>query len=161
MKSRFFTLLAMGVSALACAVALWVSSVPPTRAANLNTPGSACRSIDEDENFFINHVGIQNITNAPFTVTCHIVSGTPVPAFSLATFYIDGTNPPGMKTSCSVVSYSLGGFLLGSTSFANNTEARYDALLTLPASAVPYSAYVAAVCILPPGGMLRGISIIQ
>ncbi len=144
------------------ALALLTAIGPAARAVNINTHGTACQpgSGSQAADFNYSQGGIVNAATGNRVVLCPVTRSPLPPTFAQATFYIDGTNPPGASTTCSLVSYDYTGVLLGSSNFTTSL-ATFDQLVNLtPAQATTY-AYVSLFCSVPPQGTLLGVTSVQ
>lgn len=133
---------------------------PNADATNINTHGAACQNYFPSQvgDMDYNPSGLKNVNSAPRSVVCPI-SRSPLPSGN-ASFYVDGSNPSGSSTTCTISSYNFNGTFLGSSTFTDSA-ANFDHLVSLPAAQVPTFAYVSALCTLPASGMLRGITALQ
>lgn len=171
MKSR--PIISLG---LILGVGLCGSPVAPTHAANINVHGASCQisgisgGIKHDDLVHTASFGTAVTALPPDVqwrwVVCSVPRSPLLSGATSASFYVDGFNlkvsDPNTSTECVLLAINFNGVVLASVGFTA-TEARYDQLLTLPASALPMWAYTALECKLPitGNGALLGVTSLQ
>jgi hypothetical protein len=162
MKSRLVKLIG-----IILAVAL-AGVQPQSTYANVNIHGSSCQpgtgwglsdiGINEP-GFYYSRTGPQNTY---IEVVCNLPhSPPPTAATSPLAIYVDGddNNATGQPVFCGLFSRDWTGTFLGSVETSRSSQS-FELYLSLPAAQVPYWAYTSVVCYLPPGGTLRGITLL-
>ncbi|HKE95404.1 MAG TPA: hypothetical protein VKB34_13915 [Povalibacter sp.] len=148
-------------SAMAMCVVFLGSAVTPARAVNINFNASQCvatsQAIGVKPDLRPFPIGLLNATVADSVAVVCSIPRSPLQSNIPAGFYIDGD---GAGTSCTLYVYNYTGDFLGGVSFTNSA-AKYDAYLSLPFQQVPFYAYTALWCYLPPSGILRGVTSLQ
>lgn len=142
-----------------------VASISSAGATNINSHGTICHHYNASQSADIDFVtsGTYNISSSSRSVIC------PVPRAPLASgatsggFYIDGYNPTGKTTSCTLYSYNFNGSYLGSSSFSITTAGSFDKYVSLTSDQLSYFAYTSVLCTLPDSSSAKiyGITAIQ
>jgi hypothetical protein len=147
---------------MAAAVALLPCLVTPVYADQINTPGSDCQQAitGVGKLIYLSNGGARFVADPGFTSTRMVC---PIPRTPLAAgtadriFYIDGNNPAGGTTSCTITVYDYLG--TAKDSFPNSSSANpYDMPFVIPAASLSQYDYVIALCSVPNGGTLRGVA---
>jgi hypothetical protein len=142
-----------------CAVGLF-GLAPNASAANLNTHGAVCQPYIQTETLDYNSFGVRNLSGGDRTAVCPMVRSPLASTGSSGGFYVDGANPVGGTTHCTLSSHDFTGDFLGSQTFSDSSD-QFSRFLSLPEWQVPTYAYVAVVCTMPDGGILHGVTAIQ
>jgi len=139
MKSRLISLFA-----LAAIVMLAWSPASQVQAANITIKGGTCHALQfmptpvpEPLHF---PTGDRN-----YAVVCDVPREPLAIGAAVGGFYVDGTNFPGLSTTCSIESFNYTGFFLGLQVFTDSATT-FDHFVSLPASQLGTWAYVELNC---------------
>jgi hypothetical protein len=135
---------------------------PRSYAVNINTSAVNCDELNlptaQSTTIFHFLTSIRNNSTDNKAIIC-AVPRSPLTSASSG-FFIDGQNPNGAGTGCSVVVTNFNGAPLGLKSFFNEQPV-FDQFLAFNSTEMPTFAYISVFCELPPGGVLRGITAVQ
>jgi hypothetical protein len=141
-------------------------------AGEITVAGAVCRSFHPAAagNLDFQPSGVLNVSplinDPPIPVVCSI----PRPAGTAGVapmFYVDGQNNPGTCTSCTITIYHFFGTLAASQSFTTCNTATgplsWDHPVTFSSSAAAISPddYASALCTIPTGGVIYGVTEFQ
>jgi hypothetical protein len=149
------------------AAALSVGFVAPAVAVDINFGPHDCQPVSftaPSQQYPLTYAtnGVTNGgTGTNYMIACNIPRSPLGAGMTAGSFYIDGDNPPGLFTVCSILSWDFTGAFLGGVGVDMQAPGAYDKLVTLPASQLGMWAYPFIICTLPPGGTLRGVTSIQ
>ena len=153
MKSRLISLFA-----LAAIVMLAWSPASQVQAANITIKGGTCHALQfmptpVPEPLHFSSGGIGNPTTSDsnptgdrnYAVVCDVPREPLAIGAAVGGFYVDGTNFPGLSTTCSIESFNYTGFFLGLQVFTDSATT-FDHFVSLPASQLGTWAYVELNC---------------
>lgn len=158
---RFESTRILALSAVAAAALVGLAS--KSEAANVNVSGSICTEFNTpaaqstDIVILLNRVRNTGVTNRD--VVCAVPRSPATQVVPNSGIIIYGDNPAPHATSCTVsVQSAIGTVVLRS---GITFEAKYSLRIPLSSSELPFEAFIAVHCALPPGGVLRGITVVQ
>jgi hypothetical protein len=119
-----------------------------------------CKSSSNSGDIVSTTLGVKNqSTTTSRTVICSLPRVVPAPDGAATwNFFVDGTNPSGKATDCTLMAFDFEGTQVGGSQSFHATEAKYDRLLFLSTGLVNSLDYTMLSCKLPPGGVLRGFA---
>ena len=121
---------------------------------------SLCRSASNSSDIVPSNGGVKNNSSSSSRdVYCSIPRVVPVPDGAATwNFLVDGTNPSGKSTSCTLSAFNFQGTQVGGAQSFTTSATKYDQMLFLDAALVNSLDYTVLFCKLPPKGVLLGLA---